>query len=154
VINLLTDLQREFTLTYLFIAHDLSVVEQVSDRVMVMYLGRVAEVAGVDRLYRTPRHPYTSALLSASPIPDPDASDRRRQIILTGDVPSPADPPSGCRFHPRCPRAQDRCRVETPPLATVFDDPPSHQVACHFPLADGEQLADGQLGVSTVAEGS
>jgi oligopeptide/dipeptide ABC transporter ATP-binding protein len=147
VINLLTDLQAEFTLTYLFIAHDLSVVEQVSDRVMVMYLGRVAEVAPADQLYRTARHPYTSALLSASPIPDPDASDRRRQIILTGDVPSPVDPPSGCRFHPRCPKAQERCRVETPRLASAFTDPASHQVACHFPLADGEQLADGQLGV-------
>jgi oligopeptide/dipeptide ABC transporter ATP-binding protein len=155
VVNLLMDLQTEFNLTYLFIAHDLSVVEQVSDRVMVMYLGRAAEIAPVDRLYSNPRHPYTSALLSAVPIPDPDVSDRRKQIILTGDVPSPVDPPTGCRFHPRCPKAQDVCKVEVPPLASVFQDPPSHQVACHFPLADGEQLVGtggGELGAITIEE--
>jgi oligopeptide/dipeptide ABC transporter ATP-binding protein len=152
VINLLMDLQSEFNLTYLFIAHDLSVVEQVSDRVAVMYLGRIAESAPSERLYATPRHPYTNALLSAVPIPDPDASDHRRQIILTGDVPSPVDPPAGCRFHPRCPKAQDRCRTEVPQLRTVFEDPASHQVACHFPLQDGEQLADGKLGAATVQE--
>jgi oligopeptide/dipeptide ABC transporter ATP-binding protein len=152
VLNLLMDLQTEFNLTYVFIAHDLSVVQQVSDRVMVMYLGRAAEIAPVERLYSTPRHPYTSALLSAVPIPDPNASDSRRQVILTGDVPSPVNPPMGCRFHPRCPKAQDVCRVEVPPLAPAFDDPPSHRVACHFPLADGEQLADGDLAASTFEE--
>ena len=152
VINLLMDLQDEFNLTYVFIAHDLSVVEQVSDRVAVMYLGRIAESAPAERLYATPRHPYTSALLSAVPIPDPDASDQRRQIVLTGDVPSPVAPPPGCRFHPRCPKAQDRCRTEAPELRTVFEDPAEHQVACHFPLADGEQLADGRLDAATVQE--
>ncbi|HYP46321.1 MAG TPA: oligopeptide/dipeptide ABC transporter ATP-binding protein [Propionibacteriaceae bacterium] len=142
VINLLTDLQSEFDLTYLFIAHDLSVVQQVSDRVMVMYLGQVAEIAPADQLYTRPRHPYTGALLSAVPIPDPDASDRRSQIILSGDLPSPADPPSGCRFHTRCPKARERCRDEVPLLRPAFGDPPTHVAACHFPLQDGEQLAN------------
>jgi len=140
VINLLMDLQSEFNLTYLFIAHDLSVVQQVSDRVMVMYLGQVAEIAPAGRLYARPRHPYTSALLSAVPLPDPDASDRRSQVILTGELPSPVNPPSGCRFHTRCPRAQVRCRDEVPLLRSVFDDPPGHVAACHFPLHDDEQL--------------
>jgi oligopeptide transport system ATP-binding protein len=152
VINLLMDLQSEYNLTYLFIAHDLSVVEQVSDRVMVMYLGQAAELAPVEELYARPRHPYTSALLSAVPIADPDASDRRRQIVLTGDVPSPVNPPTGCRFHPRCPKAQDRCKIEVPPLEPVFDDPVEHKVACFYPMADGEQLADGNLAASSIQE--
>jgi oligopeptide/dipeptide ABC transporter ATP-binding protein len=112
---------------------------------MVMYLGRVIELAEAEDLYARPRHPYSSALLSAVPIPDPDASDRRQQVVLTGDVPSPVAPPSGCHFHPRCPKAQDVCRVQVPPLAAIPTDPPSHQVACHFPMADGEVLPDGQL---------
>lgn len=145
VINLLLDLQAEFGLTYLFIAHDLSVIEQVSTRVLVMYLGRVIEVADAGQLYASPRHPYTSALLSAVPIPDPDASDARRQVVLTGDVPSPASPPPGCHFHPRCPKAEDTCRTAAPPLETKRDDPASHRAACHYPMADGEQLHDTLL---------
>jgi oligopeptide/dipeptide ABC transporter ATP-binding protein len=142
MLNLLMDLQREFKLTYLFIAHDLSVVQRVSDRIVVMYLGQFAEVAPRDRLYSTPRHPYSRALLSAVPIPDPDASDRRTQVLLAGDQPSPANPPSGCRFHSRCPRAQERCKAEVPRLRPAWDDPPTHLVACHYPLRDGEQLVD------------
>ena len=141
VINLLMDLQRDFDLTYIIIAHDLSVVQQVSDRVMVMYLGRIAELAPADRLYASPRHPYSSALLSAVPIPDPDASDRRRQVTLTGDVPSPVAPPPGCPFSPRCPKAQDSCSAAVPRLEPVLQDPDTHRTACFFPMRDGEQLA-------------
>jgi oligopeptide/dipeptide ABC transporter ATP-binding protein len=140
VINLLSDLQDRLKLTYVFIAHDLSVVRHVSDRVAVMYLGKVVEIADRHGLYDHPRHPYTSALLSAVPVPDPDQVDKRRRVILQGDVPSPIDPPSGCRFHPRCPKAQERCTLEEPPLEVKFADPATHRVACHFPLADGEQL--------------
>jgi oligopeptide/dipeptide ABC transporter ATP-binding protein len=150
VVNLLMDLQREFNLTYIFIAHDLSVVQQVSDRVMVMYLGKIAELAPADRLYATPRHPYSSALLSAVPIPDPDASDRRRQVVLTGDVPSPVAPPPGCPFHPRCPQARSDCRTVVPPLEPVLQDPDSHRAACLYPLHDGEHLRDA--GPERVAE--
>jgi peptide/nickel transport system ATP-binding protein/oligopeptide transport system ATP-binding protein len=109
IVNLLESLQDEFGLTYVFIAHDLSVVEHVSDRVAVMYLGKVVELADAEGLYARPRHPYSAALLSAASVPDPDLADRRERIILTGDVPSPVDPPAGCRFHPRCPKAKDRC---------------------------------------------
>jgi oligopeptide transport system ATP-binding protein len=138
IINLLEDLQGEFGLTYIFIAHDLSVVKHVSDRVAVMYLGKVVEVADADELYSSPRHPYTSALLSASVIPDPDGA--RDRIILSGDVPSPIDPPSGCRFHTRCPKAQARCSTEEPVLEPREGDALSHSTACHYPVADGEQL--------------
>ena len=153
VINLLDDLQKEFGLTYIFIAHDLSVVRHVSDRVAVMYLGKIEEIAPVDDIFHHPRHPYTNALLSAVPVPDPDRADSRARIILLGDVPSPVNPPSGCPFHPRCPKAQDICGQTMPPLATVFRDPVTHQLACHFPVADGETLSVGQP-PGLVGEGS
>ena len=151
VINLLDDLQKEFGLTYIFIAHDLSVVRHVSNRVAVMYLGKVMEVADVDDLYDSPRHPYTNALLSAVPVPDPDRSDTRQRIILRGDVPSPVNPPSGCPFHPRCPKAQDVCvddDAAAGPRAGARRRPDDHRTACHFPVADGEDLADGTPGIT------
>jgi oligopeptide transport system ATP-binding protein len=126
VINLLEDLQDKFGLTYLFIAHDLSVVEHISDRVAVMYLGRVVEIAPSDALYDNPRHPYTEALLSAVPIPDPRV--KRKRIVLRGEVPNPIHPPTGCHFHPRCPLAEERCRMEVPQLR---ESTPGHWTACH-----------------------
>jgi peptide/nickel transport system ATP-binding protein/oligopeptide transport system ATP-binding protein len=127
ILNLLRSLQQKLDLTYLFIAHDLSVVKHVSDRVAVMYLGKLVELASVDDLYVKPMHPYTQALLSA--IPDPNPLKRKNKIILKGDVPSPANPPEGCRFHTRCPFAKDICKQEEPQLQ-IFDR--NHQVACHF----------------------
>jgi oligopeptide transport system ATP-binding protein len=144
VINLLEDLQEEFQLTYLFIAHDLSVVRHVSDRVGVMYLGKVVELADARRLYAEPKHPYSGALLSAVPIPDPDKIRERERVILIGDVPSPIDPPSGCRFHPRCPKAQQRCVDEVPPLEPKAS---GDLAACHFPLEPGENLAADRPGI-------
>jgi oligopeptide transport system ATP-binding protein len=141
ILNLLADLQRELGLTYVFIAHDLSVVEHVSDRVAVMYLGRIVELAGAAELYANPRHPYTAALLSAASVADPDEADRRERIVLTGDVPSPVNPPTGCHFHPRCPKAQAICTQESPKL--LGDN---HKFACHFPVEPGDTLTGGPGG--------
>jgi peptide/nickel transport system ATP-binding protein len=136
VLNLLLDLQRTLGLGYLFIAHNLAVVKHISDRVAIMYLGRIVELAGADAIYRAPRHPYTRALLSAIPKPDPRA--RTQRIVLQGDVPSPIHPPSGCPFHPRCPHATDRCKTEVPALRNVStpttNGGASHTVACHYDL--------------------
>ena len=137
VLNLLRELQRDMGLTLIFIAHDLSVVRHMCDRVAVMYLGRIVEMASSDVLYTTPRHPYTGALLSAVPVPDPTGGKRKREL-LTGDVPSPANPPSACRFHTRCPKAQEKCSVDDPPLEAK---PGGSVAACHYPLTDQEVAA-------------
>ncbi|MEU7132142.1 dipeptide ABC transporter ATP-binding protein [Streptomyces sp. NPDC046261] len=137
VVNLMEKLQDEFNLSYIFIAHDLSIVRHISDRVGVMYLGKMAEIGTDVQIYDHPTHPYTQALLSAVPVPDPDAREGRERIILTGDVPSPANPPSGCRFRTRCWKAEDKCAEEVPLLAvpevfTGLDTPAAHESACHF----------------------
>ena len=132
VINLMEQLQNELGLSYVFIAHDLSVVRHISDRVAVMYLGRMVEVGDEDQVYNRPTHPYTQALLSAVPVPDPTLRGKRDQIVLTGDVPSPANPPTGCHFHTRCWKVQDRCRKETPELILRPDGVDEHESRCHF----------------------
>ena len=132
VINLLDDLQEELGLTYIFIAHDLGVVRHVSTRIAVMYLGKIVELAPSEELYKSPVHPYTEALLSAVPVPDPDLAEQRTQIVLDGDVPSPVEPPPGCRFAPRCRYATEICRTEEPPLIPRLG--PAHLAACHHPL--------------------
>jgi oligopeptide/dipeptide ABC transporter ATP-binding protein len=141
VLNLLGDLQQDYGLSYLFIAHDLEVVRHVSDSVAVMYLGRIGESGPKEQVYGSPRHPYTAALLSAAPAADPDAAAGRQRIILAGDVPSPIDPPSGCRFHPRCPKARALCSEQEPQLEVKAGDAATHLTACHFPVEAGENLA-------------
>jgi oligopeptide transport system ATP-binding protein len=140
VINLLDDLQDDLHLTYIFIAHDLGVVRHVSDRIAVMYLGKIVEVSPGEELYQRPIHPYTEALLSAVPIPDPDLATERKQIVLEGDVPSPIAPPPGCRFHPRCRYATEICAQQEPPLA---EHAPGHLAACHHPLNVGAPAGPG-----------
>ena len=132
IVNLLLDLQQRLGLTYVFIAHDLSVVRQIAGRTAVMYLGSVVEIGATETVFHAPAHPYTEALISAVPVPDPRAGARRRRIVLGGDVPSPIDPPAGCRFHPRCRYATERCRMEVPVLRPLGD---GREVACHYPLA-------------------
>jgi oligopeptide/dipeptide ABC transporter ATP-binding protein len=148
IINLLSDLQDQLDLTYIFIAHDLSVVRHVSDRVALMYLGQVVELAPVEEIFQSPRHPYANALLSAVPIPDPAEAAKKERIILVGDVPSPIYPPSGCRFHPRCPKAQPACVVEEPRLESRLGDDADHTVACHFPVQEGEDLAKARPNIA------
>jgi oligopeptide/dipeptide ABC transporter ATP-binding protein len=131
IINLLDQLQDDFGLSYLFVAHDLSVVKHVSDRIAVMYLGKLMEVSPAEELYAKPIHPYTSALLGAIPIPDPRENRRRERLVVSGEPPNPIDPPSGCVFHPRCPRATEVCSRIEPPLARY---PNGHLAACHHPL--------------------
>jgi oligopeptide/dipeptide ABC transporter ATP-binding protein len=142
IINLLDDLQDDFKLTYLFVAHDLSVVRHVSDRIAVMYLGKLMEVSPAEELYTKPIHPYTSALLSAIPIPDPRENRRRERIVVSGEPPNPINPPSGCVFHPRCPRATDICRQVEPPLARY---PNGHLAACHHPRG----VSPGEIAAAT-----
>jgi oligopeptide/dipeptide ABC transporter ATP-binding protein len=144
IINLLDDLQEQLGLAYMFVAHDLSVVRHVSDRIAVMYLGKLMEVSAAEELYSKPLHPYTSALLAAIPAPDPRANRARERIVVSGEPPNPVDPPSGCVFHPRCPRATDVCRSVEPPLTRL---PNGHLAACHHPL----NVSDDELAHATKA---
>jgi oligopeptide/dipeptide ABC transporter ATP-binding protein len=150
MLNLLEDLQNEFQLTYIFIAHDLGVVRHVSDRIAVMYLGKLVEVSPAEELYQRPIMPYTEALLSAVPVPDPDLAEKRERIVLEGDVPSPINPPSGCRFHPRCRYATQICQDVEPPLVDYGN---GHLAACHHPLnVDAAALASVRAAPSSPAE--
>jgi oligopeptide/dipeptide ABC transporter ATP-binding protein len=152
VINLLDDLQDEFGLSYIFVAHDLSVVRHVSDRIAVMYLGKVMELSPAEELYHKPMHPYTVALLAASPIPDPRENRARKQTVLGGEPPSPIEPPPGCVFHTRCPRAQERCAIEVPRLTEYAN---GHAAACHYPvnLSPEEMAAGTRSADSPIAAG-
>ena len=159
IINMLKDLQDDFGLTYIFISHDLSVVRHVSDRIAVMYLGHIVEVAPTAELFERTRHPYTRALLSALPVADPDAADNRERILLVGEIPSPTNPPSGCRFHTRCPKARADCVRTDPALGRVFDDGVEHQTACLHPLAIDEdmslsrpQIEDSEIDVASIPD--
>ena len=147
IVNLLEDLQQELKLTYLFIAHDLSVVRHISNRIAVMYLGKIVEVGDRDALCENPLHPYTRALLSAVPVPDPEVEAKRQRILLTGDVPSPVNPPSGCRFHPRCPWARSDCANTEPPLTEVL---PGQFVACHYWDRLDEKPGSPSVGASRI----
>jgi len=140
IVNLLQNLQQRFGLSYLFIAHDLAVVKHISDRVAVMYLGKLVEIADKKTIYARPLHPYTHALLSAVPVPDPGAAAKRERILLQGDLPSPINPPTGCVFHTRCWKAEEQCKVEKPVLRLLR---PGHQVACHFPVEHVEGTVVG-----------
>jgi oligopeptide transport system ATP-binding protein len=150
IVNLLMELQREFGLSLIFISHNLSVVRHISHRILVLYLGRVMELADRDQLYRNPRHPYTQALVSAVPIPDPDLERQKERIVLSGDLPSPLAPPSGCVFRTRCPYATSICAEDVPPLDLVES---GHQAACHWwrEIAAGEKEMTGPLGGAPVA---
>ena len=153
VINLLQDLRAQLNLTCVFISHDLGVVQHVSDRVAVMYAGKIVEIASADALYRETRHPYAAALLSAAPVTDPDLASQRRRMTIEGDIPSPIEPPPGCRFHPRCPLAQDRCRVEEPVLEPSASDT-SHLTACHFPIEAVARASSRPLDIASAPDGA
>ena len=151
ILNLLEDMKERYGLTLVFIAHDLAVVRNVSDRVAVMYLGKICEVAAADTLYARPTHPYTNALLSSIPVPDPDVRPSPQDRLLGGEFPSPIDPPSGCRFRTRCPRADERCAVQEPQIREIET---GHYVACHYPVEPGSSESASPVGVSVRAGGA